>query len=394
MIFIYILLLLVSFFFYIQYEGAFSFYLFSFIAAYPIIFGIIMFNLKRKISVSFERGELNALKGASVPVNIVITNRSRLPVPNCIITLKYSTDLTGHSEKLNIHSPIFPNNTQVLTAKFAYKHYGCLKLEITKVKIFDILRVIRCRIKSKRSLTTSKVIVFPNHIPIENRINDYSDLGLESEFFSKSKKGDDPSEIFNIHEYAEGDKISRIHWKLSAKQNEMMVKDYSLPITNGVLIAADFSHMTSNAGELDTFDAIIDSVAALSLRLAENEVTHTLLWCNDSFEGYEKRVVSNFEDYTVSMRELILAGFRFSTRSICDEIHEISSGAPKFAHAIICTTVLTDSEKENLVSSGYSYRYTAIVASKSEDKGYTEDAFTYVPLGTENVAESIEDIAI
>ena len=58
----------------------------------------------------------------------------------------------------------------------------------------------------------------------------YNETSADSDRFSTYKKGDDPSEIFDIREYADGDKIQRIHWKLSSKTGDLMVKEGSLPL--------------------------------------------------------------------------------------------------------------------------------------------------------------------
>ena len=85
----------------------------------------------------------------------------------------------------------------------------------------------------------STFTIVPDYIPIENNIANYAEMGLETDDYSKTSKGDDPSEIFDIHEYHDGDKINRIHWKLTAKQDKTMVKDYSLPISNSIVLMAD-----------------------------------------------------------------------------------------------------------------------------------------------------------
>ena len=40
-------------------------------------------------------------------------------------------------------------------------------------------------------------------------------MQIESDSYSTIKGGDDPSEVFAIREYREGDRLQRIHWKLS-----------------------------------------------------------------------------------------------------------------------------------------------------------------------------------
>lgn len=46
----------------------------------------------------------------------------------------------------------------------------------------------------------------------------------DSDRFSLYKKGDDPSEIFDIRDFKDGDRFQQIHWKLSSKTGHYMVK--------------------------------------------------------------------------------------------------------------------------------------------------------------------------
>ncbi|SDB15153.1 Protein of unknown function DUF58 [Ruminococcaceae bacterium FB2012] len=394
MIVVYSILLLVSLLFYIQFEGAFSFYLFCFVAAYPVIFGILTYIVKKKLRVGFDCADKTALRGNSVPINLIIDNDSSLPVPNCEITLRYSTEFGIQTETVKIHTPVFPKNSQVLTVRISYKHYGTLNIEIAKVRIFDILRIIRRRIKLRSASSNTSIVIFPDHIPIANRINDYSESGLESETYSKTKKGDDASEIFDIHTYNEGDKISRIHWKLSAKQDEMMVKDYSLPTTNGILLVIDFSGLTSDHAVLDRMDTLIDAIAAISMHLAEYETAHSILWCARNADGYEKRQVTDLESYTETMGALIGGGLRTARSSPAEVISEQSSGSARYAHIIYCTNGFDDRIRSMLTGSGYGYRYTVLDTAADNSRGYTDGNLSYIPLPINAVAESLENIAI
>lgn len=394
MIVVYIILLAASLLFYIQFEGAFSFYLFCFVAAYPVVFGILTYMAKRKLRISFEAAEQSAPKGSSVPVSIIIDNDSHLPVPDCDITISYRTEYGSHCDTFRIHTPVFANNSQKLTVRLSYRHYGPLNVEITRVRIFDILHIIRMRIKSSGSLFSTRIVVFPDHIPLTNKVNDYFELGLESDVYSKVKKGDDPSEIFDIHKYNEGDKISRIHWKLSAKQDEMMVKDYSLPITKGIMIAVDLSRTFSGSSSLDKLDTVIDAVSAISLHLAETEVVHTVMWTCSGTSDYENRTVDSFESYAETVRELIRNGLKGSAKSPVDIISDLTTGVPKYAHIIYCSDNVPETDKTRLTESGYSFRYTVLDCGIDPEAGYTDNLLSVIPLRTGAVAESLESIVI
>lgn len=393
MIFLYVLMLAASLLFYIQFEGPFSFYLFAFVLMYPIVFGIISFYIKKKLRVGFELSEINASKGDKVPVKIIVDNPTIFPVPNCDIAVRYCSEINSMAEIFKIHTPIFPKSKQELTVCVSYTHYGSVSLRITNIKIFDMLRVIKLKVKPKKMILSSMITVYPGHIPIESNISDYSELGLESDGYSKNKKGDDPSEVFDIHEYNEGDKISRIHWKLSAKQDELMVKDYSLPITNGILIALDTAATNSKVIDPDKYDSIIDSAAAISLRLSENEVTHTVIWSSDNSDGFSKEKITDVDDYMVMIVKLIknrCSGTVPITSTICD----ISEGERRFAHIIVCTAAFDSEDRTKLTGSNLSYKYTVLDAAGKGSEDYTDGDLTYMTIDSKTVAEKLDEITL
>lgn len=394
MIFAYLILLAASLLFYIQFEGEFSFYLFCFVAAYPVVFGTISFILKAKLKVSFETSDISAPKGSKIPIKIIIDNRTPFPVPNCDITVRYCSEITSQAETFKIHTPVFPNNSQELTFGLSYSHYGTVSLKITKVKIFDMLRVIKLRVSTRHSLTNATVTVFPDLIPIENSISDYSELGLEADGYSKVKKGDDPSEVFDIREYNEGDKISRIHWKLTAKQDEMMVKDYSLPIMNGILIALDSVLPNGTPSDPDCYDSMIDAASALSFHLAENDVTHSVMWGSNEADGYTCDKVSDIDDYLLTSIKMVKSIVTASSPAIPRILNSQGDGARRFAHIILCTTSFGEAEKTSLTDSGLAYRYTVLDASEKASGDYTDGELSYIPISAGGIPERIEDIII
>ena len=49
----------------------------------------------------------------------------------------------------------------------------------------------------------------------------------QEEGMIQNRKGNDPSEIFDIREYVPGDDIRSIHWKLSSKTDTLILKEAS-----------------------------------------------------------------------------------------------------------------------------------------------------------------------
>ena len=110
--------------------------------------------------------------------------------------------------------------------------YGVHRVKMDKVLLFDVMRLFHRRLNKGKDMN---VIVVPKVYPIT--LEWYYDENLydgEGERYSETKPGDDPSEIFDIRDYQEGDRLSRIHWKISMKLNRVMVKEYSKRLPDGV----------------------------------------------------------------------------------------------------------------------------------------------------------------
>ena len=242
MLVLYIILFIASIFFYILYVGSFSFYLFAFLLVMPIILFVMLKKMSKKISVGFVNTQKTAGRSSKIPVVLRLQNRSKLPVANMIIEIEYYNTLDGDKNTMKINTPLYPDDVQYLTLHVSAKHYGTVRMNIKRCRIVDMLKLFKIRVSTdaaSKLFGESTFTIVPDYIPIENNIANYAEMGLETDDYSKTSKGDDPSEIFDIHEYHDGDKINRIHWKLTAKQDKTMVKDYSLPISNSIVLMAD-----------------------------------------------------------------------------------------------------------------------------------------------------------
>ena len=102
MLVFYLVLLSVSFLFYILYQGVFSFYLFAFMAVMPLILFIMTKIVSKKVSVTFAKAQESCIKGSRIPITLRCENNSRIPVPNLIIEVQYFNTIDKQTDKLKI----------------------------------------------------------------------------------------------------------------------------------------------------------------------------------------------------------------------------------------------------------------------------------------------------
>ena len=99
---------------------------------------------------------------------------------------------------------------------------------------------------------------------------------LDSEEYSAVKPGFDPSETFGIREYRPGDSIKTIHWKLSQKSGDTMVRELSLPVEHQVLLR--YENPVINGTDPAAIHSMTTVLLSLSAMLFERGIIHDLGW--------------------------------------------------------------------------------------------------------------------
>ena len=157
---------------------------------------------------------------------------------------------------------------------------GILQFSLKNIKLYDFLGLWCVRKKVKEELA---VTVLPNlHVIEEAIVLDNPSVLIESELFSSTQSGDDVSEIFGIKDYEYGDKMNRIHWKLSLKEDKLMVKQYGLPINCSVAIFFDTHYETREGAPgilpMEYLDRMLETMISLSFSMIVQKQIHFIVW--------------------------------------------------------------------------------------------------------------------
>lgn len=100
-------------------------------------------------------------------------------------------------------------------------------------------------------------------------------LSDESERYSAARPGSDPSETFSIREYRPGDPIRQIHWKLSGKTDQTMLRELGLPVVNRTLLLFRNLLAPGESVPPETADAMATVFLSVSHALLADGCAHT-----------------------------------------------------------------------------------------------------------------------
>lgn len=78
--------------------------------------------------------------------------------------------------------------------------------------------------------------VYPPVVDIQVDPRQSASASLEGTSYDPHRSGQDPSEVFDLRSYREGDAIKSIHWKLSTRFDDVLVREASRPQDHAIAI--------------------------------------------------------------------------------------------------------------------------------------------------------------
>lgn len=287
--------------FFVLYKDLLALILFLSVLCIPVILFVmhLVSYLLTKIEVQIEDSSF----GIDKPAKILITvkNSSPFAVTHIKLTAKCKNLFLNTEHDCRFVISAAPFSTKVFTYEMSSEHIGNIEFSIKKAQFYDFFSLFRL----DKSIKTSKIIpVYPETVSVSGVIRPNNFFVGEAEKFSSSKAGDDPSEIFNIREYAEGDKLNKIHWKLTSKTDKYMVKEYSLPVSDNIFIYLDLKAKDTSDESLKKIDSLIKTYASVSLNFAKKSITHYVGWYNCRRNAFVKTKIKSESDVYLALSRI------------------------------------------------------------------------------------------
>lgn len=341
---IYLLFLASMILFYILFIDDMSLIILILTIIFPFVQLFFLFSISRNINavLNTENVTLHRNKESKIIVNI--RNKSIFPVSCAVATLKITNTLTGEEQLLTTMMPVSADNEQSIKFSVSYAHCGKINITLKKIKIYDYIKLFS---KTIFLNITQEIIVLPSLVKCSPVI-ETSLMGItENDEFSKIKPGDDCSEVFNIREYSYGDKLNRIHWNLTTKLDNMMVKEYSLPVSSQIIIVFEFCNDNNSEDVFYKNDAAIETAMSLSHFMLTNNISHKLCWFDDVHKTLHTEKILSEDDFSAFLGSIFVSG----TYNDCFNTfihHKTENIDQQFSHTIYISPVLSDEIYHNL----------------------------------------------
>lgn len=259
----FIVILLISLGFALLEGGSFPFIifygLFSVFLTGFIYIGILRYSIHAE--VSFKKKIKSA--GDSVNYLTVISNRNKLPVPYMALeNTILSNGCSGHYKQ--IYNMGFGESVNI-ESDIKFYQRGVYNLGCLSIRIMDIFRIFQ----SQKKVDCEEFIrVYPKIYNIKSLPLGGRDVERVS--FDPISLSEDIFSVKDIRKYREGDNIGRISWKVSARHDELYVKNPET-ISGGELVI--FLDMNKDNINIDPHGITEENMIDLCMSLTNHMVS-------------------------------------------------------------------------------------------------------------------------
>lgn len=251
----------------------------------------------KKICVGVMTNKSSVGKNVSFEVYFTVKNGFIAPIENLKLNVKIFNAFYKNNETYELVIPFVPFSERKVSLKVSGKYCGRMIVQIENMIVEDFLGLFRF----ERELNiTDEVMIMPEKNIELPQIN-LSDSGVANDDEVQYVKGDDVSQISQIRNYIPGDKLQNIHWKLSAKNEELQVKEFSKPYSDEVTLLVELS---IQADKPEITDAIIEAYYASGKYLLKNGRRFRTSWFNTKTKELFETKIETDEELDISLNEL------------------------------------------------------------------------------------------
>ncbi len=229
----------------------------------------------------------NMDKGKEFRIYVELENPLWLSLPACYLMMEVGNEFLDEREEVVITMPLGPKNTSKASYPLSSKYVGDIKVKAVCLFADDWLGLRTTMIPLKNEVD---VLVMPQGKGDAQMDLNAMEPGMEEAEESKLK-GSDFSDVSEIREYIPGDSMKDIHWKLSAKKDEWMVKERLRMSSKQMAIVLEL-----NPEEVEYSDENMELLYGIGKQCLASRVPIEIWWWNARFgEISHQKVESNYD---------------------------------------------------------------------------------------------------
>lgn len=264
----------------------------------------------KKVSLRVTVPQSRVVQGESFQIRAELENAGFFPVPRTAVRL--AVRVFPEREELLLTGKLMLNGGErgSLCFQLDGSHCACLEIRPDRLVVTDLLGIFQCSCRIDREEIT-RLFVLPGALRAEPKLPEGQGALLQDNG-DRERRGFDSPDVSEIRSYRSGDSLKRVHWKLSARQDALLVKELSEPVkklTWLYLNLQESSTMPEVRRSPERWDHFLERAASVSASLLNVRGEHMVFWV-DSICG---KVVRCRVGEETDLQEMLCALLRTDT---------------------------------------------------------------------------------
>lgn len=262
-----------------------NYYLFLFFLFLLIFFPLsawMMYDAAKGITAEFIQRTFQAGKNIEQTIQIQVQNQSWIPVLYVCLRLEVN-HLFYDKEQLEVQCSLLAKSKERISIPMTFQKSGCIEICVSKMMIRDWLHIFQKEIPVQ---CKEEFMIMPDiaELPFMEEI--YSDCGIEEN--SQTGLLEISDTVSAVRDYVSGDRMQQIHWKLSAKKDKILVKEYDHVAKENVKLLIELID-----DKIGNPDACLDMAYSMVKIFLNCQQPVCLLWWSSQQECMQEKIIEN-----------------------------------------------------------------------------------------------------
>ena len=217
----------------------------------PVITIPVFITYAKRLTFRGYASAVSIEAGSSIHFLLEYTNRSIIPFPACAFSFTLKNLYYDNEYEHSVNFPVLPKRTSSIEIPALTEKVGIVSLQGKRLTVNDFLGFITLNLDFA---IKSDVPVLPVRKPSIKIPQTPSSEGFD-EYSEPDYKGNPSTEVKEIREYRPGDRLQNIHWKLSAKLDDLFVKELDRTSVIALVVLPELTKSTLDE-TITTLDAV------------------------------------------------------------------------------------------------------------------------------------------
>ncbi len=237
-------LLLAAVFFYRQ---AFLVVLFLLMLLLPVVSVLLCRRSFESLSAVIRFSAAEAEKNLPVMLTIHFVNASHIPLLHVECPVSMNSIYYEKKKETVYVLPAPAGEFEALSLPVGFHYCGLYRAELLSLKAYDFLHFVSF---SRKEAVHAQIHILPaSGMEVSYHPSFYAE-GVD-EYESSNQTGNVSSNVTDVREYQPGDRLQKIHWKLSAKIDKLMVKENEAASSHQFYVLLELYKSTEHPEYLD-----------------------------------------------------------------------------------------------------------------------------------------------